>query len=290
MKVYIERIADSRGIERVYQALKKYHPESVGFVDTEKEADLCILHVIGRLYATMSRVDKLKKWGKRVALIQYSMRRTLRPSTVDWKPLWKQVDLVWSYYNLDDLCAEDSVDTDFNFYYAPLGVEADIFKKVDREKKYVIATSGLSYLTECVRECHWAANRVKGKVFHVGPNLKVPDIEYSDGMSDEELAVKYSECQFVSGLRRVEGFEFPVLEGLLCGARPICFNKPHYVSWFKDYAEFIEESPERTNIMDSLTELFKKGARPVTDEEIENVKKYFNWVTILEGFWKYAGT
>ena len=99
------------------------------------------------------------------------------------------------------------------------------------------------------------------------------------------MAGYYRSCDFGSGLHRIEGFEFPVLEGLLCGARPICFDLPCYRAWFDGLAEFI---PEDLNVVENLVKLFIKGPRPVTEKEKAIVKKRFNWQKICKGFWSKA--
>ena len=154
------------------------------------------------------------------------------------------------------------------------------------KKKYVIASSGRAYLTESARECILAAQNVHKRVFHLGSVITdKPNVDFSDGMSDQKLAEKYSACEFVAGLRKKEGFELPVIEGLICGARPIVFARPHYRKWFNDLAEFIPER-SRDYIIEDLTYLFKKGARPISKEEKQIALERFNWETIVKKFWK----
>lgn len=263
---------DSRGVLRVVDALERYHPNYVEIVDTQEEADLIIFHVIGRRDGILRRI---KQANKPYAIIQYAYKSTLTPNPGDWKEIWDKAVVVWSYYHLPIK----------NLYHAPLGTDFHI--SLEQEKEYVIATSGLSYLTESVRECVLAARAVKGKVFHVGPELNVPDVVCSDGMSDGELQKEYAKCQFVSGLRRVEGFEFPVIEGLMCGARPIVFDRAHYRQWFDEYAEFIPEQG-REHVVANLINIFKAPRREVTTEEQLKAQLAFNWNTIIEGFYGHV--
>ena len=99
------------------------------------------------------------------------------------------------------------------------------------------------------------------------------------------MADYFSQCQFVSGLRRIEGFELPVLEGALCGARPIVFDQPHYKHWFKDFAVFIGEG-SREEVIDSLESVFRIGAIPVSENEKALIRERFNWYKIIRGFWE----
>ena len=88
---------------------------------------------------------------------------------------------------------------------------------------------------------------------------------------------------FVSGLRRTEGFELPVIEGLFCGCRPVVFNSANYRQWFDGFAEFIEEGP-RGEVLGQLVALFAQPLRPVTPEALERARARFNWETIVRGF------
>jgi len=211
-------------------------------------------------------------------VIQYALRSTQKPNTHNWVDLWNNALAVWSYYDLIELCKEDGADCKFNFYHGPLGTR---FNRGKEASDFLIATSGLSYLTESVRECMAVANELNKKVFHVGPNLGYKNTIYSDGIDDELLAYHYSHCEYVSGLRRIEGFEFPVIEGLMCGARPIVFDKPHYRKWFNNYAIFIQEN-DRENVKKALQEVLRRDAIPVSEKEKLEIKNKFSWDTIFK--------
>lgn len=287
MKVYANIKWESRGIERIVIAIKKYAPSNIEFIDNIKGSNLVILYINGRRDGFTRLTDLLLSQGKQVIMVQVSLRSTQKPSTSDWIPLWKRAKLVWSYYDLEKHCKEDGNKLDFNFYHAPLGVTKE-FKRYKVEKEYLIATSGVGFTGESVRECVLAAEALGKRVFHVGPEVtNRKSIDFSHGMNDTELAKKYSSCQFVSGLRRKDGFEMPILEGFVCGARPIVFDTPNYRQWFSDIAAFIPENdPESVKL--NLIEIFKKVTDPISDEEINKVRKRFDWEKIIAGFWKRA--
>ena len=67
-------------------------------------------------------------------------------------------------------------------------------------------------------------------------------------------------------LRRIEGFELPAAEGLLCGARPILFANSSGYDWYKPWGVFIEET-DRAGVIDQLEAIFRRGAQLVTSEE-----------------------
>lgn len=286
MKAYIKPLESSWALEKVIHALTRYAPDSVEIVNDQNEANLVILHIIGRQDRTRRQAINIKRSRKRYAVIQYSLRSTMRPSTEGWFPLWQGAALTWSYYNLKALCVEDGTSTDFPFYCAPLGVDTTIFyPRYYQERQHVIGSSGPSWLTESVREATLAASSMGRSVFHLGPEKRrSSNVMYASGIEDDALADLLSQCEFVAGLRRTEGFELLAAEGLLCGARPICFDRTHYRQWFDPWAIFIPEG-SRKRVVDSLEAIFRSRIPPITDAEIATAEKLFDWKTIIEGFW-----
>lgn len=284
MKVYIKPPdVYSPSLTRVANALKKYKPSTVEIVNTVNEADFVVFHVIGRQDQMYEQALSI---GKPYAVIQYALRSTMRPDPESWIDLWRNANVVWSYYDLTEWSA------DFNFYHAPLGVDESI-KKKETQKRYLMMTSGQSYLTESVRECIYAC-RGLGKVFHLGEAHDIPSehlesgrVEMQSGITDDEVSIKYSQSMYVSGLRRDEGFELPVIEGLVCGAKPIVFDKPHYRHWFDDFAIFIPEN-SRDEVVRSLKSVFSASPSPVTQQDIDAVRRKFNWSSITSQFWEKA--
>lgn len=286
MKVYANAVINDYAMTRISHALKKYIPLSVQLVNSEDEADLVVIYVYGLRRAVRWHTERLLAKGKKYAIVQMVIRGTPNPKTEDWLPIWQKALVVWSYYNLHELCKEDGNVSNFNFYYAPLGVDSNMFSETKSKKKFIIACGGYKRSYESIHEIISAARSVNENIFHVGtPIYKGEDISHSDGMPDSELAKRYSECEFVSGLRRHEGFEMLVIEGLLCGARPICYDRPHYRHWFGEFAEFISERNDVV-VISELIKLFMDGARDVTEVEKEVVKRRFNWKNIAEGFWR----
>lgn len=289
MKVYLEPTRRDRGLNRVREALVKYAPPTVKIVDRPELADLEILHIIGRNDQLKKYIEKIKDSGRRYAMIQYVLRSTQKPNTKDWLEMWQNAQVVWSYYHLPSLMEEDELlpaySESFNFYYSPLGVDSQIFTERPQKRQFAILANSHSYLTESVRECVLAAQEVKQKAIFLGG--KESSIEPYLGIrniSDDELADYYSQCRFVSGLRRLEGFEFPVLEGALCGARPIVFDKPHYRKWFSKFAILIPEKP-REGVIRELVGVFRDEYYPVTKEEKRYIKENFDWEEIIRDFW-----
>lgn len=298
MKVYLEPTTNSRGIMRVRNALVKYAPSWVEVVDNASHADFEIIHVYGRIKTTTDRVNGLRYLKKPYAMIQYALKSTMRPSSLDWLFMWQGAKVVWSYYDLKQQLVDDSgssgmlnnmLNNKFNFYYAPLGVESSIFdaKSLFKGKKaFVVLASSQHALSEGARECAFATKRVGGRMFFLGHELRRgPDIVCKSDLTDQELVGYYTNSRFVCGLRRCEGFELPVIEGAMCGARPIVFDRPEMREWFGDFAIFIPELG-RNETIDHLESIFRSSIPEITKEEKDIIIKRFDWHTIINGFWE----
>jgi hypothetical protein len=282
MKVFANNLIKDYAISRIENAFKRYSPSNIEFVNTEDEADFVIIYAYGQRRKIWWRVCRLLQQGKKYAIVQTAIRSTTNPRTQDWLQIWNNAELVWSYYDLPKLCQEDGIfhwlqgaidESPYgNFYHAPLGVNSQVFKeiKMDGGRDMTIAYGGNrnESVDEIVEACHGTGYRL------------------GQGLTDEQLAKVYSSCEFVSGLRKVEGFELPVIEGLLCGARPIIYDRQHYRNWFSDFALRINEEDSKKIRINQLEDIFKRGAKTVSWEEKELVKKRFNWETIIKGFWE----
>lgn len=279
MKVYLEpQDWMSQGIKRVAAALTTYRPEGVRVVGDREKADLEIVHVVG--------------WGsfpegfgdRKHALVQYCLRTTEDGSPARWLDLWREAEVIWSYYDLAAYVGSD----DFGFYHAPLGVDGSVFRPVgDGRRPFTIGTSGYVAETECVEECAKAAASVGGAMAHLGPDLGFPSVNCKKGLSDDGVARLWSSCERVAALRRCEGFELPAFEGLACGARPVAFDAPHYRAWLQDSADYIPEL-SADELVPLLADLFSQPARPVSESERAAVLERCNWQTLAAGFWERA--
>lgn len=250
-------------LDRIKAQLEKYRPEEA--------KDITVIHANGKLKNRLRMAEKAEKY----AVIQYALKTTRNPDKKDWAPLWKGAKVVWSYYDLGLS----------NSYYAPLGVDSGAFRLKKRVREYKIMTVGGGYLQESVRECYYATKEVKGKFAHVGPDLGRKDIAAYTNISDRQLMELYNRSEYVSGLRRHEGFELPVLEGLLCGAMPIVFDLPCYHKWYDGLAVFIPET-NRAQIIVDLKKILQNKPKPVTKDVINYVKSTFNWEKLVKGFWE----
>lgn len=277
----------SKAMHRVAAALERHAPRSVKVERRPDLADFVILHVID-YNGVPEAIQHCKELGQRYAIIQYCMRSTSRPNTKDWAEEWKDC-CVWSYYDLDKMCKDDGASPIGNFYCAPLGADA-AFSMNRLPPRYKVVTSGYVAESESVQSVAQAVRDLgdDARMFHLGPDLKLGCHVISKlGIPDAELAEAYNSAEFVSGLRRCEGFELPIVEGLFCGARPITFDQPHYRKWFNAFAEFIPEgAPEDVTI--AMLDIFRRGPRPVTEGEVKHAAEIFNWHSIASTFWERA--
>jgi hypothetical protein len=292
MKVYVEPPAGlSRAMQRVADALSAFAPSNVKVVPREELADFVVLHVIDH-FGVPEVIERLEDRGQRYGIIQYCMRSTRKPNTKDWINIWRDVP-VWSYYDLARLCIEDGVQPGTalsQFYHAPLGCDWTKFFPKRLAPRYLVATSGYVAESECVDAVSAAvrAYSFDARQFHLGPDLGLGQhITSKLGISDEELARELNASEFVTGLRRTEGFELPIVEGFFCGCRPITFDTPTYREWFSEMAEFVPEG-SAADVTEAVLQIFKAGKRPVEQEEIQRARLTFDWERLVTGFWQVA--
>lgn len=276
----------SRALTRVADALEQHAPPGVTIVARREEADLVIHHVIGK--GSLADIQADVDAGRRYAMIQYCVKSSDMPEPLDWLPYWQRAALTWSYYDLAQW--DEYGDNTFNFYHAPLGVDRSVFKLPvpQPERDYLLATTGYVAESESLRECAEAVKRAGGRMIHLGPktlNLGA-HVDYALGITDAEWAALLGRSRFVAGLRRIEGFEFPVIEGLACGAWPIVFDQPHYRQWFGHFAHTVPEG-DAGAVTHALETIFRAGCcgEVPTTGAIDGYLERFDWPTICAGFW-----
>jgi glycosyltransferase involved in cell wall biosynthesis len=276
MKVYLEVEPASlgRAMYRINKAMKEFAPQSIQFTTSPEDADLQVIH------STDNNVINLIK-NNNFVLLQYCIY-TEAPPTETWPYFFNKSKLVISYVDLPTLTG----DNNFNFYRTPFGVDPKIFYKTDIVKTFTFLSSGYVPWYEAIKEVYDAVTEAKGFMAHLGYNFNYGRGFYHfENLSEDDLRKLYNESFFVSGLRRIEGFEFPVIEGTLCGARGVCFNEEYYTHWYEDFVEYVN-SGEPEYVVKQLVDLINKPYRAVTDKEIEYVKDKFSWETIVKNIWK----
>jgi hypothetical protein len=281
MKVFVRPPQHmSLAMFRVADVIARSRPEGVELVANEDDADLLILHVIG-LDAINYRTDKP------CAVLQYCVNTG--SDVVDWwQPLWQRARAIWSYYDLRAYMPAGA-----RFYHAPLGVSENFTRPFEERTRDVgVFTSG--YVTgpgaEAIEEAVVACARVGRPSLHLGPrpvgmSEHVKCNSTRGFIPDDLLAAMYQRTRYVSGLRFVEGFELPALEGLACGARPIMFDRPDAHQWFDAHAVFVPEC-HGEELTEHLVKILATDPEPVSAAEHWSVAAKFNWEDLTGGFWK----
>jgi len=290
MKIFIKTIAaNSFCYSKISEAIKRFSPSNYEFINNPKNADLFILFINGRFHHFTLFIEEFKK---PYVVFQSCIRSTRHKHTSVWRYMWENAKLVWSYYPLNKYIKDDGGNWSIpNFYHSPLGADETIFTMDEtKTKRFITMSSGwdesLDNNSEHIKEVHIAAGIAQKEVFHLGKfDNHPPHVFVEHNISDHDLALRYQECHSVVGLRKIEAFEMPLIEGLFCGIRPIVFDRPHYRLWHDQWGIFIPESSPG-NIITNLLEIFNNGIQPITKKEREEAVSMFNWKKIINGFWE----
>jgi hypothetical protein len=288
MKVFVHPLGlHSRAMVRVADALVHYAPADVIFSRRPEDADVQILHAIGH-----DALATLK--AKEYVIIQYCMlaehvngRNEVTRSS--WADIWDGARFVWSYYDLQGRTGQTP------FYFAPLGVDEHTFRQINLLRDCVMTSGYVSGPgAEPIEEMSLAAEKLEMPIIHLGPHT-VEGMKYYPkrrtaylNIEDDTLCRLYNQTRWVSGMRYVEGFELPVLEGLACGARPIVFDRPDMRQWYNGHVVFVPET-SGLELQQILQNVLQSKPFPVTMDERNTVLEKFNWRKIAVGFWRYMG-
>lgn len=277
----------SRSMMRVETAVKQYSPSGVQWVDDWREADLIIEHFIGR--------DPHME--ERIALKPYALYfhcsdqpRFFREHHEYYQRMIGGARWVYSFLPLEDEGFSG------NIILGPNGVDCDLFvpPKTSMPRTNIVLTTGYVASSERIDAMVEASGRIGKRMIHIGGDLiqdfgkdvgSFPHVTRMADISDQELVDLYGRTLYVSGLRRGEGFELPVLEGMLCGARPICFDTSMYRRWFDGLAIFVPEL-ETSDLADVLVGIFQGPYKPVTQVERDFIAMRYGWETVARQFWR----
>lgn len=309
VKAYVECNPHfGQGLHRVVRELKAHAPTSIEFVPTREAAELVVHHIVGvSNFSDGPNVAELitedHAAGRRVGAVQYCLRTTEQPSTAWWVPhVWSQCNVVWSYYNLlQEVWNDGGVvppGQAHRFYYRPLGVSdgfhAISHKDVDPFKRdFLVGTSGYVAESEAVDAWVDYAHSLGEKVFHLGPKLPIFDqfpgvVTHAKDLSDEELSLMWSRCCYVSGLRAVEGFELGAAEGVVCGARPVFFDRQHHRQWYRGVAIYLDERMDVRAELERL-KVTREFAGTISPAVKTWARGTFSWARLVQGFWARLG-
>lgn len=272
----------SRAMFRVANALEDYAPKGVEIVKDPRVADLQFLHVIGPNWKDHVYCDRF---------VAFQYCRINKPKfQASIEELAHTAEVRFSYYTEDMIATPPGT----SHVHTPLGVSKAFNCNLNGIPRNITCMSSghvAGFPAEAIQEVAEAVWNVAGFTCHLGPyevqgfQNKPPQWSNVDGVQDSELALLYQSSRYVSGLRFMEGFELPVLEGLACGARPIVFDRPDMRQWYDGHARFVKPS-KGDELIGYLTDIFKGDYWIVGQREREHIVERFNWETIAKRMWE----
>lgn len=278
IKIYYERLIKNLWNQDNELGFKSYAPIKYEFVEDPDNADFQIIDI-----TRISDKDYIKCKNYIVFFHCFGEWSEEKPEV--FIELFENAMLVYSHLDLASIYGNYNI----KFMRGPWGCHTDMwFGLGDRDNSdYQILCTGEVAKTEGIEECISACDKLGKKLIHVGPNLRYKNFSYVNtyNLNGEEMRTAYNEAKWVSGLRRIEGFEKPVAEGLLCGCRPICFDTPLYRHWYGDLARYVKEGTDVETFVD-IFRVMKEEYAPVTDEEKELVIEKFSWKNVAGKFWE----
>jgi len=180
-----------------------------------------------------------------------------------------------------------------NYLFArvPCGVDPETFIDAGQPRAHAIFIHGFvgTYFQEGqtlpagepIDECLQACARLSRSFIYAGGHREGVVNSYVE--DDAQVAILYNQCQYVQGMRWRDGFECPVIEGLLCGCRPIVFNYESARFWFGDHTIMLEPDPE--SLEDQLATVLGTDPTPVSYEERDLFARKFAWKKVAKDFW-----
>ncbi len=278
-KVYYERMVKNLWNKDNEIGFKGYAPIKYEFIEEPNDADFQILDI--------TRIsDKYYLKCDKYVLFFHTFGEWAEEDPSQYYDLFKNAMLVYSHI---DLAPIYPLINGSKFMIGPWGSQPDVwFKKGEiKNDTYQILCTGEIAETEGIRECVTACDTLQSKMLHVGHDFRFTNPSYinMNNLSNNAMNEVYNRSKWVSALRRIEGFEKPAIEGLLCGARPICFDTQLYRYWYGDLARYVKEGTEQETYEDILR-VMKEEYSPVTPEEMEKAIKKFAWFYVAKRFWE----
>lgn len=259
MKLYvnINKPYLSKALKRIEDAIVSTSPYQI---TTKREADFHITPVVN--------INDTRNLSLHKSIIWQLCYKSAGGTEEEWQNIWSQSLGVVSYYNLPT-----------SYLRLPLGYDPNIFYlespyygyTATTNRPYDILVTGYLDGGEVIKPLMDYFRTV----VHIGPNFDLGEGYYNyNNISDDKMRELYNRCKYVSGLRYVEGFELPILEGAACGCIPITFDLECYKHWFYDMAIFVKSHKELQDFQDI--------------EVDRNKINSFTWSNVMEDFWGYV--
>jgi len=275
-KVYYKNFSKNMWNDDNRKNIIRYAPPHIEFIDSPTEANLQVIDI--------AKLADFRNISCKNFIINFHCRGEWSEENIqDYLPYFKKAIMVYSHLDLQKELPELT-----NFVRGPWGTNhRNFFNVANNRHEFIILNTGVVPQSEGIYESIAAADDVNKKLFHTGPNLMIKNKSYhvcKKFLSVEQLRYMYNSCSYTSGMRRIEGFEKTVAEGLLCGSRPICFDTPLFRYWYGDLVEYVKEGTQKETVID-IIKIFKGDYRVVTEKEREIVRKSFSWMNVAKQYW-----
>jgi len=290
LKVYFPTFKDlGRAMHNIALQIFKYKPDWVEETKDYNQCDLVIEHIIGDHFSSPFYQDKALSQrikNKPFVLFLYCFGCPVghAKNSAFFKWIFDNAKMIHTYLPLD-IHGFGGYD---NIHYSPIGYnhESYYYSPTIKQKKSIMATGYVSSY-EAIEEVYSAAQKSNNVMHHVGHNFRWDKKTYKhyEKIPDKTMRDLYLQSKYISGLRRGEGFEIPVLEGAACGARPLVFDNPHYY-WFEKFAIFIEES-DFDSVRQQIYDIIIRDEDVTVEEETRNyIRETFAWDVVAPLFWQ----
>jgi hypothetical protein len=250
--------------------LRKYAPSDFKFVDSIDDSDIQIIHVVG-----LGEIEWILK-SKNPVIFQHCF---LTAGSYTWDELWENSLFIASFYNL-----REYTNKTFNFLYTSLGYDENIFKtqKSFYERERAVFTTGHVAETECLDLIYQACKEAGYVMYHTGENFKFGGYyHHLNYLSEFEYAALLQNVRYVFGLRKIEGFEVAVLEGIASGAVGVVPTLSSY-NWYNELAIRVDvNSPE---LVKNLYNILRNEEKIVINQQ--KLSSY-SWSKVFTNFWNY---
>jgi hypothetical protein len=281
----------SRAMHRIRNALIKYAPPDVEFVD-KPEGAVHILDFIGQhptiedrvLHPTglMRTVPSLPVSQKYVIIYHCLPPPDFLKYVSEYRRLLEGSMLVFGTYDKSHIYPPDAK---INYYRTAWGYEPEVFYPRGSEKKYLALTTGYIIPDERIDWIAYACKLHGKPMVHIGGRNVVDELRATYGglnithyekISDDNLANLYSSSWFTNAMRELLGFELPAVEGYACGSQPVLLDLPCYRYWFSDFGVFVKS---RDGVVDVLS-------KPVNVTPKAEILERFKWKNIAPKIWE----
>jgi len=220
----------AHALMRIREQIMGTAPEDIIFVPEIGLAEIQILLVIGIK-------DTVERLARKPGVMIQLCYKTAASSLEVWPGIWNKALMVSSYYDLP---------LDGKFVLHPIGFDPEVFRSRNSKRDFDALVTG--YVDGPPdEEISSVYQAFRGKIVHVGKDFKLGDrYNHLEGITDLALASFYNRAKYTFGLRHIEGFELPVIEGAACGCQPVVFDLPCYRRWYDDFAIFIDPKKDVT--------------------------------------------